>query len=51
MVMLSAKEDTVSAEKLLLFVLASFYITIEDLDVAAIARALHIVGGSPFVNN
>jgi hypothetical protein len=49
--MLSAKEDTVRAEELLLLVFAGLYITVEHLDVSTFTRALHIVGGCPFVNN
>jgi hypothetical protein len=47
----SAKQDTVSTEELLLLVFAGLYIAVEHLDVSTFTRALHIVGGCPFVNN
>jgi hypothetical protein len=50
MIMLSPKEDTISAEELLSMVFAGFYVAIEDLDVSSSASALHIVSGYPFLN-
>jgi hypothetical protein len=51
MIMLSPKEDTISAEELLSMVFASLYITIEDLDASSVACALDIVRGYPILND
>jgi len=37
MIMLSPKEDTISAEELLSMVFAGLYIAIEDLDASSVA--------------
>ena len=51
MIMLSAKQDTITAEKCLGMVFACLHIAIEELDVSTAAVTLDIVVGDPVVEN
>jgi hypothetical protein len=51
MIMFSAEENTITAEKCLCMVFACYFVAIEELDVSTVAVALNVVVGNPVVEN